>query len=264
MTENYGPFDAVPWAQSQWYRFAPVWAPSGVIDVAAATPSGGGLGLSFNGLTPTLAVGRAWARGAGYEISGTAKTMSAVPANTNASLSRRDRIALRRDLAAQTVAPVLIQGTPAASPTAPALQAVETGQYDIPLFSFLVPPNSGTSITGIVDERTWLDPATGTRDAGWQNITPNSPFTVGPNGAKYAVRDGLCEFSMDLTRTTPWSNLAIFTFPPGITPPIPWYVHSVGPNGIGNSTISTGGVVTCGISGAAGDHVYLSGVFPVY
>ena len=44
---------------------------------------------------------------------------------------------------------------------APALTQVEAGQWDIPLFSFLVPPNSGTTLTGFIDERTWVDPGVG-------------------------------------------------------------------------------------------------------
>lgn len=155
-TETVGPFDGTPWAQDQWFRYAAAWAPSGVLDVPASSASAGSLGLTFSGLTPTLAAGRAWARGGGYELAGGSKTLPAVAANTNASLQRRDRIVLRRDLAAKTIALVQLQGTPAASPAAPALQQNETGQWDSPLFSFLVPPNSGTSISGIIDERQWL------------------------------------------------------------------------------------------------------------
>jgi hypothetical protein len=158
-TETFGPFDTQAWTdQTQWYRFGPTWAPSGVIDTPAASASAGSLGITFSGLTPTLSAGRAWVRGAGYELSGGSKTMTAVPANTNSSLSRRDRIVLRRDLSAKTVALTAIQGTPASTPVAPALTQVETGQWDTPLFSFLVPPNSGTVITGITDERVWVDP----------------------------------------------------------------------------------------------------------
>ena len=158
-TETFGPFDTQPWAdQTQWYRFGPTWARSGVIDTPAASASAGSLGVSFSGLTPTLSAGRAWVRGAGYELSGGSKTMPAIAANTNASLSRMDRIVLRRDLAAKTVSLVAVQGTPSSTPTAPALTQVETGQWDIPLFRFLVPPNSGTTITGIIDERVFVDP----------------------------------------------------------------------------------------------------------
>lgn len=163
-TETFGPFDTLPWAdQTQWYRFGPTWAPSGVIDVPAASPSAGSLGLSFSGLTPTIAAGRAWARGAGYEISGGSKTLTAIAANTNATLSRRDRLVLRRDLSAKTVSIVAVTGTPSSTPTAPTVTQVETGQWDTLLFSFLVPPSSGTTITGIVDERPWIDPDGGSR-----------------------------------------------------------------------------------------------------
>ena len=162
-TEAYGPFDSQPWAdQTQWYRFGPAWAPSGVIDVPASSASTGSLALTFSGLTPTLSVGRAWVRGAGYELSGGSKTMAAIAANTNSSLSRRDRIVLRRDLSAKTVSLVPLTGTPASTPTAPALTQDETGQWDISLFSFVVPPNSGTTVTSITDERPWIDPNGGT------------------------------------------------------------------------------------------------------
>jgi hypothetical protein len=158
-TETYGPFDSQPWAdQTQWYRFGPTWTRSGVIDTPAASPSAGGLGLSFSGLTPTIAAGRAWVRGAGYELSGGSKTMAAIAANTNASLSRIDRIVLRRDLSAKTVTLVALQGTPSSTPTAPALTQNETGQWDVPLFAFTVPPNSGTVIATIIDERVWVNP----------------------------------------------------------------------------------------------------------
>lgn len=157
-TETFGPFDTAPFTdQTNWYRSAPAWAPSGVIDTPAASPSTGSLGITFSALTPTLSAGRAWVRGALYELAGGAKTLSAISTNTNASLDRRDRIVLRRDLSAKTVSLVALTGTPASSPAAPALAQDETGQWDLPLFSFLVPRGSGTTITGIIDERVFID-----------------------------------------------------------------------------------------------------------
>lgn len=160
-TESFGPFDSAGWSTAQWYRVAMAWAASGVIDSPAGSVSAGSLGITFSGLTPTLAAGRAWVRGGGYELSGGSKTMTAIAASTNASLSRRDRIVLRRDVTAQTIGFAAIQGTPSSSPSAPAIQQNENGQWDLPLFSFLVPPNSGTVITGIVDERLFIDPGAG-------------------------------------------------------------------------------------------------------
>jgi hypothetical protein len=41
------------------------------------------------------------------------------------------------------------------------VQRVETGQFDLPLFSFLVPPNSGTGTGSIIDERVYFDAVRG-------------------------------------------------------------------------------------------------------
>lgn len=157
MAETAGPFDTTPWSQDQWYRFAGAWAPSGVLDYP---PSFGGLyGLSFfpstSGLTLTISAGRAWVRGGGYE--NTAPKALSVPANTNAS-PRIDRLVVRRDLAAKTIGLVILQGTPAASPAAPALTQVEAGQWDLPLWRWTTPASSGTTLTGFTDERVWIDP----------------------------------------------------------------------------------------------------------
>lgn len=154
----FGPFDGALWAQSQWFRDAPAWAPSAVLGTPATSAGAGALGATFSGLNGTIGLGRAHIRGAGYERIGSGKVI-AVPANTHASSARRDRFVLRRDLAAKTVEPVLLQGTPSSAPTPPALTRVEDGVWDLALHSFLVPPNSGSNVTGIIDERVWWDPA---------------------------------------------------------------------------------------------------------
>ena len=184
MTDTYGPFDTASWAQDQWYRHAPIWAPSGLY-------SNSDLQITFSGLNFTIGTGRAWVRGAGFERTGSPASQ-AIPANTNASLSRRDRVVLRRDLGAKTVAPTLIQGTPSASPTAPAITQNETGQWDLPLWSFLVPPNSGTSITGTVDERAYLDYSTGgpLLVQGNLSLTGNYTSTSARYGAAMWVQEG--------------------------------------------------------------------------
>lgn len=158
MTDTIGPFDTVPWSQAQWFRFAQEWAPSGVLGSIASSTSTGGLPFSSGALSVSIGDGRASVRGSGFERSGGGASLP-VPANTNASLSRRDRVVLRRDISAKTIAPTLLQGIPASTPTAPGIQQVETGQWDLPLFSFLVPPNSGTALSSVIDERGWLDPA---------------------------------------------------------------------------------------------------------
>jgi hypothetical protein len=154
----HGPWSTGGFTQGPYYRDRGYTEPSGVQGAPAATPGAGDLGLTAVGLTLSLGLGRAHVRGAAYERTGTAWTY-ATPANTNATLNRIDRVVLRRDLAAQTVAPAVLQGTAAATPAPPALTQAEDGVWEIGLFQVTVPPASGTTLT-IVDERTWIDPAT--------------------------------------------------------------------------------------------------------
>jgi hypothetical protein len=156
MPDVYGPFTGQTWTQGQWYRDAYAREQSGVYAAAAFTAATvGDLALTVSGLNITMAVGRAHVRGAGYERTGTAWTF-AVPANTNATQARIDRLVLRRDLTAQTVVPTVIQGTPAATPTEPGLTQIEDGVWDLPLFSWTTPANSGAPLTNVVDERSPL------------------------------------------------------------------------------------------------------------
>lgn len=158
MPDISGPFDGLPWNMAEWYRDAYARTGSGVCGSGGVAASAGDLALTVNGLTVSVGLGRAHVRGAGYERTGTPWS-HAVDANTNTTLARRDRIVLRRDLAAKTVTPLRLQGIPAASPLAPPLVEDDNGVCDEPLFSFTVPPNGSTTLTGITDERRWLDPA---------------------------------------------------------------------------------------------------------
>lgn len=155
MTDNYGPFNGAPWYETEWYDFAPSWASSGVIGTRAVSATSGEFAFAATGLSVSAGTGRAWVRGAGLKRTGTVPT-HAVTANAHASWSRRDRLVLRRDLPNKTVTTAVVPGGPAASPASPALTQVEAGIWEVPLFSFLVPPNNGTTISGVVDERTWI------------------------------------------------------------------------------------------------------------
>lgn len=190
----FGPFDGVPWAQARWYRDAYARAASGVHGLPAASVGAGDLPLTINGLTVSVGLGRAHVRGAGYERAGTPKDF-AIPANTNSTLARIDRLVLRRDLAAKSATLVHLQGTPATTPSAPALSRVENGAWDQRLFAFTVPPASGTVLTGVTDERDWIDPDTGdiayprlnvTVNTGWAAVSGHRPQVqrVAPNRAR--------------------------------------------------------------------------------
>lgn len=156
MPDVYGPFTAQTWGQAQWFRNAFALGPSGVISASNyQSYDQGDLRMTVAGLTITMGLGRARVRGAGYERTGTAWSYD-VPANTNPTQARIDRLVLRRDLAAGTVVPVVLLGTPAASPAAPAITQVEDGVWDLPLHSWTTPANSAAPLTNIVDERSSL------------------------------------------------------------------------------------------------------------
>lgn len=155
MADTSFPWATSPWGETQWFQLMSAALPSGVIGTPAGTATTGELAFSSSGLAVTLAVGRASVGGALF-VRTAPPGSTAVTPNAHASQSRRDRIVLRRDLATHTTTPVVIAGTPSASPVAPAYTRTDT-VFDLPMFSFLVPPNSGSSITGVVDERVWID-----------------------------------------------------------------------------------------------------------
>lgn len=159
MTDTSGPFEPdKPWGESEWFKHMPAAMPSGVIGTQASSASTGALSWSATGLTPTIGIGSANVGGAGFDRD-TAVALTAVTANAHATWSRRDRLVLRRSLGSHDVTFTRIQGTAAASPTSPAITRNAT-TFDLKLFSFLVPPSSGSTISGVVDERTWVSDGT--------------------------------------------------------------------------------------------------------
>jgi hypothetical protein len=192
MPDVAGPFDGKTWAQAQWFRDAWARSHSGVFGTSFGDPDAGDLRLFVNGLTVSLALGRAHVRGAGYERTGTEWSYT-VPANT-AAQPRVDRLVLRRDLAGQTVGPIVLQGTPAASPVAPTPTQVENGVWDLPLYRFTVPANSGAPVTGVVDER-----APGAEPRNWGVV----PGTVLPTIAGGAAPGDVCYVRL-------WRSWAMF------------------------------------------------------
>lgn len=177
MADVYGPFATGPWADGEWARFAPTWAPSGPIGTGAASATTGEWAFATSGLTVSAGAGRAWVRGFGLSRTGGGPPHT-VTANTHATWSRRDRLVLRRDLTAGTVTTAVKTGSAASSPVAPSLTQSETGVWEETLFSFLTPPNSGTTIIDVVDERQWVRPD------GLGLLVKPSPTTAGDTATK--------------------------------------------------------------------------------
>jgi hypothetical protein len=130
VAETYWPFDSGAGSASgedRWYQMAPLWALDGV------TTSGGLAVTTISGRNLQVATGSAWVHGA-YYVNDAAKTL-AVAANSSGN-PRIDRVVLRRDLTANTVTAAMLQGTAAASPSAPALTQSATGIWEVPIAQY--------------------------------------------------------------------------------------------------------------------------------
>jgi hypothetical protein len=191
--ETYGPFEAPEgdprnWSQDDWYDFAPSWAYSGVVGSTPTSNYGAsGLGLSVNGRVLSVNAGRAWVCGSGYQLAGDPKGFT-VPVNTHGSWSRRDRLVLRRDRTNKTVTLVLLSGTPAATPSAPDPQLAYGDKWDLLLFSWLTPPNSGNQLSDVRDERCFLSPQGG-RLSVWGRTGQDAVALWAPDGLNLLRRD---------------------------------------------------------------------------
>lgn len=148
MAETYWPFDAGSGSASgedRWYAMAPLWAMDG------PTAAAGLLVTTLSGRNLQVAVGAAWVHGA-YYVNDAALTV-AIAANASGN-PRIDRVVLRRDLTANTVAAAVVQGTPAGSPTVPALTQVATGVWEISLCQYRAETGFvNTDPTKLTDER---------------------------------------------------------------------------------------------------------------
>lgn len=111
------------------------------------------------GMNVKVKAGQALVRGHYYDSTGTETII--IPA-ANATNPRIDRVVLRLDPTANTILLHLLQGTPAASPTAPALTQTDGAIYDLPLAQVYVAANATVIAPGnVTDERTLYSPWTG-------------------------------------------------------------------------------------------------------
>lgn len=149
---TYGPFDvSVPDSEAEafteeaYYR---IHDETGVVE---------GFALSFAGLTAQVGAGFAWSHGA-YLLRET-PWLDTSPATTG-DQPRRDLLVLRRTLTVGEgdeavpgrVVPMVLRGAPAAAPANPEHDA----DTDLRLWSWQVPANGGTVVTGQQDHRTYV------------------------------------------------------------------------------------------------------------
>ncbi|NEA22591.1 hypothetical protein [Actinomadura bangladeshensis] len=133
---------------AQWEGFFTGFSADGVLpgirNEFAAT-------LNAGARTAVLDTGAAQIRG--FHVDGPSTTATSIPAAD--TQNRIDRLVLRLDRTAATAAgwitPVVIEGTPSASPQAPALAQTPDGNYDIPIARWT--SASDGSLAALVDER---------------------------------------------------------------------------------------------------------------
>jgi hypothetical protein len=114
------------------------------------------------GMNVKVKAGQALVRGHYYDSTGT-ETITIPAADT--TNPRIDRVVLRLDPTANSIVLHLLQGTPAASPVAPALTQTDGAIYDLPLAQIYVAANETIIAPGdVTDERTLFQPWTGSVD----------------------------------------------------------------------------------------------------
>jgi hypothetical protein len=149
MTEIAYPFDTGPGAtvkEAEWQRMAREWLTTGVLigrlNQLAVTADGSALAV-------TVASGSAWIDGTYYR-NDAAKALPIGTADPNNP--RIDRVIVRVDHAADTAVATVLQGTPGASPTPPALTQTDA-VYELLLADVAVPAAAGVIVAGNVTDR---------------------------------------------------------------------------------------------------------------
>jgi hypothetical protein len=149
MATRFFPFaagDGATVLEDRWQAMARRWLSTGVLTgylgELAVTADGGGMYV-------TAATGGAWVEGFYFDSdAATALTVAAA----NATDPRIDRVVVRLDRAANTVAFVVLTGTAAASPTPPALTQTD-GLWELLLADVTVPAAAGVIVAGNVTDR---------------------------------------------------------------------------------------------------------------
>jgi hypothetical protein len=155
MTQTYFPFDSGQGAnvtESQWSLMAQNWLNTGVIKGALNEL------LTYadsTGMQVKVKSGQAWMKGHFYQSD--AEVILAIAA-ANSSNPRIDRVIVRVDWTANTIQLSVLQGIPAASPTAPALTQ-NSSRWEISLAQVYVAANATTIASGnVTDERFYCGP----------------------------------------------------------------------------------------------------------
>lgn len=157
MAQTYHPFDAGAGAnivEAQWRAMARHWVHGGSGVLATELNKLSTIGDS-TGMQVKVDTGRAWVAGHFYEND--AQLTLAISSNASGN-PRIDRVVIRADFTANTIAATVITGTPAASPVAPAITQ-STSVWDIPLAQVAAANGAVTIAAGnVTDERPLVGP----------------------------------------------------------------------------------------------------------
>lgn len=147
-------------------------------------PTGTELGVTpaFAGLAVVVAPGQAMVRGHFYINTLDEELNLAVANPTN---PRIDTVVLRLDPETNNILLAVLTGTPAASPTAPALTQTDAGVYEKALADILVPPTAGIPGT-ITDRRNFMGEKVGSWTTAGRPDT-NGRATFGYNTTREIV-----------------------------------------------------------------------------
>src|SRR3954468_9576190 len=103
-------------------------------------------------MTVRVNTGKAFVEGYYFEVHTGQETLAIAAAH--ATLARIDRVVVRRDLAGRTAVLAVLAGTPAVTPTGPALTQVAAGVWEIALAQVAVAPAAASIVdANITDER---------------------------------------------------------------------------------------------------------------
>lgn len=146
------PFDAGAGANStedRWRLMGSLWLKSGVIRGELLELQGFG---DSSGLQVKLRTGVAWVKGHYYSNDA---TLTKTVASNSSGSTRIDRLVIRADFTANTIAAWIIQGTPGAG--APALTQSST-VWDVPIAQVTVTNGAATiSPANVAEDRVWAN-----------------------------------------------------------------------------------------------------------
>lgn len=214
---DYFPFDSGPGSnvtEAQWGLMAKNWLGTGVIKGAINEFQ---VYADSSGMQVKVKSGQAWIEGFFFQV----VTESVIPISiANSSNPRIDRIAIQVDWTNNIISLIAIQGTPAASPTPPALTQ-GSAIWQISLAQVYVGANVSTIAAGnVTDERNFVKNANAIQGKYTNLVLQNGWAAVGGYATPGYLLDemGFVHLRGSAALGTTTSGTVIATLPAGCRP----------------------------------------------